>query len=411
MTALAFSIFPMLVPAIEAAKKLGHRVICIHHNKARERYALNFVDQFYHVGPYKRDDLKPHHHRNYIDLNRVIEICKKEEVEYILPSPCGSEAIEIGILNEELKLPGLKYEQSLTCVDKIKFFEFLKKIKAANTPQVSFTLKESHFLKSQEIPEFPLFLKPDQGSYSENTYFLKNEQELWSKIDELKKQNNLKYRHFILQKALSGPNILMEVIVHGGRPIFHCMREVLIDEEHLLGYGSIMPPNLSAMQIKEIANQAFRILDGLEVRHGVFALDFILSPIYGPVCIDANPRPSGSGPAMIKLSYDLDMIESIIRLRAGQEVNFPNQLKHHSGYSLLRLPPGKISHIKYPPQQKDRFLHRGSFDSPTDIGTVVPPKRDISNNRERVYAKGDSQEEVVNKIQSYITGIDVRYDG
>lgn len=413
MTALAFSIFPMMVPAIERARRLGHRIICIHHNASRREYALRYVDEFYHVPAYKPEDKRPEHHRKYINLNRVIEIAKQEHVDYLLPSPCGSEAIEIGLINEALGTPGLNFQQSQICVDKILWNRFLQTHSLPWVPWRPLTKQDfEHDLESFRDFPFPAVIKPDQGTHSLLTQSLESFEDLQLFFDELGGFEIHPYGRMLLQQHLPGQHILTELVCHSGEIRFLSTRDILTDRFPCdIGYGSTLPSSISESQQREVLKLVKAVVTRLRIDHAVLSLDIIFDAQQRPVCIDANPRPSGSGPEMIRLAYGFDYIEALIRLRSGEALDFPNRPEASSAYQLLRLPPGKLNAVQLPPPEKfDVIFHNGSFFQQTAPGAEIEKLRNISNNRERIYAAGYSPTAALNRIQNYINHIKLDYE-
>ncbi len=150
-----------------ARKKLGIKSNLIGIDIEETAPALNFVDKYYLVPRVTND--------NFIE--KVLEICKKEKISLIIPT-IDTELLLYSQNKERFKKEAgteimVSEEKSIKIMrDKILTMKFLKE----NGLDVPKTLTKEDIEK--ENYEFPLFIKPLDGSSSFNNFKIKNKKEL-----------------------------------------------------------------------------------------------------------------------------------------------------------------------------------------------------------------------------------------
>jgi len=129
--------------------------------------ALNFVDKKYKVPKLSSEEFIP----------QIIEICKKENVAIIIPT-LDTELLLYSknkeLIQNECGAKVMVSDENVisTIRNKVKTYEFLKE----NDFRVPKLIKEKEILDKEY--EFPLFIKPLDGSSSINNFKINNEKEL-----------------------------------------------------------------------------------------------------------------------------------------------------------------------------------------------------------------------------------------
>lgn len=129
--------------------------------------ALNFVDKKYKVPQLSSEEFIP----------QIIEICKKENVAIIIPT-LDTELLLYSknkeLIQNECGAKVMVSDENVisTIRNKVKTYEFLKE----NDFRVPKLIKEKEILDKEY--EFPLFIKPLDGSSSINNFKINNEKEL-----------------------------------------------------------------------------------------------------------------------------------------------------------------------------------------------------------------------------------------
>ena len=129
--------------------------------------ALNFVDKKYKVPKLSSEEFIP----------QIIEICKKENVAIIIPT-LDTELLLYSknkeLIQNECGAKVMVSDENVisTIRNKVKTYEFLKE----NDFRVPKLIKEKEILDKEY--EFPLFIKPLEGSSSINNFKINNEKEL-----------------------------------------------------------------------------------------------------------------------------------------------------------------------------------------------------------------------------------------
>lgn len=188
--------------AISAVKALRkgketYRIIGTDINASSEIAGTIFCDAIYQVPRYDSPEY----------ISQIIEICKKEEVNYVLPI-LDQEVEMIAhhtdvFLNDGITPCVSDYITVKTCNDKAETYEYLKK-RMIDTPRV-YLPKEKQMFSLR----FPLFMKPRHGVSSKDCYVVSNIEEYEVLVKRIEEP--------IIQEQLHGKQYVIDIVndTHG----------------------------------------------------------------------------------------------------------------------------------------------------------------------------------------------------
>ncbi|MGU9332073.1 ATP-grasp domain-containing protein [Clostridium perfringens] len=289
-----------------AAKELGVNSTVITADLSDSAPASYFSDKNYKVPRVTTSE--------YIDS--VIEICNQEEVKLVVPT-IDTELLTLAKNRERLenetqaKILISNEEVIKICRDKITTSEFFKK----NGFGVPNEIKDEDL--ENENYEFPLFIKPIDGSSSVNTFKVNNKKELDFFREYVDKP--------IIQSFISGIEYTVDVFLDFDSNI-----------------KTIVPRERIATRSGEISKG--RIVKNLNVIEEVRKVMEVLKPIghitvqcietkEGIKFIEINPRFGGGAPMSIKAGADSP--KSLYKLLRGEDVEYTENFDY--GLLVLRF--------------------------------------------------------------------------
>lgn len=244
------------------------------------------VDVFYKV-PYAKDNDK------YLEF--IYDICKKENVGYILPSTDD----EVDVLNEhrkELNELGIvlclsPYATIHICRDKL--------LSAKTIPDI---IETSCYNEKAELT-YPCILKPLNGRSSIGLYKLYSKEDMLPKIDS---------GNYITQPLIEGNVVTVDVVRHSKKRHI----EVLARKELLRTYNGA-GLSVHIFRDDKLEDRCKQIANMLDI-NGCVCFEFILDKTGKYHMLECNPRLSGgvafscmAGYDFVKAHFDSFMADDI----------------------------------------------------------------------------------------------------
>lgn len=309
------------IHAIQKAKEMGIYLIGLDRNK--NAMGKELLDEFFAI--------------DISDEEKVSEIIKRENIDFVLPVPLGSILTTVGYVNSAFRLKGASNKAIKNSVDKYLFHNVLK-----DNGMRDCTCK---CVKSEEDMDvsFPFVVKPRFGSGSRSVYVIFDELEkgeVWEKVSQEKDE-------FICENFINGQEYGVDGICIDGK-----YKTILIRKKHMtnlpyrqeIGYESVLQTsNTFAIIHKKIEE----IVHVLQYDNCMVNADIIWDG--GKFfCIEIAPRSSGHNLCsdFLPAVTGIDLVEEYIKFMVGQECEFDikdDDMMFYIGYfSLL---PNVVTHI------------------------------------------------------------------
>ncbi len=179
---------------------------------------------------------------------------------------------------------------------------------------------------SQAKDYLPLILKSPTSAGSKDVLLANNESQLKVAIQELRKKNE----QILLEEYLTGPQYLIEVLVHNGRVhIVAVIEQEITFSQRFIVTGYCLLPNINQRMYESIHETVSSILRTFEMKNGACHLEMrLVNGIWK--LIEINPRISGGAMnRIIEVGYGINLVEETIQLMLGKE---PRLTRKHSKY-------------------------------------------------------------------------------
>lgn len=240
-------------------------------------------------------------HDSYIP--QIIEICKKEKINLIVPT-IDTELIKLSQgksqIESQTEAKVLISNQNVIdiCRDKYKTVDFFLE-NGLNAPR--YITKEDLKCKNYE---FPLFIKPLNGSSSINAFKVHNKKELDFFVDYIE--------NYILQDFAEGDEYTIDAFCDfDSKPITIVPRRRLAVRSGEILKGITEKNELIIGEVKKVLNALKPI--------GQITLQGILTE-KGFLFIEINPRFGGGAP--MSIAAGADSCQNLYRLLLGEQLNY-----------------------------------------------------------------------------------------
>jgi len=286
--------------SIKIAKKLGLKVISCDGDKNAIGQKESF--KFYNI------DIK--------DENQIINIAKKHNISFIIPSPLGRYLTTVGAINDEMSLKGITKKAAILCTDKLTFHKILKNhINLAK----QFLVKSDKVLLSilDNDISAPFILKPRFGSGSRGVQVFKEKN--ISSIKKYFKDND--YGDILLEEFILGDEIGVDAIVRDSIVEIIAIRDKTITQlpyRQELAYT--LPSKYESIRSK-IQRLLTKAVSLLEINNSLINFDAIINnnEIY---LIELAPRASGNkiSETILPIALNINPLAIFMQFLIGKNI-------------------------------------------------------------------------------------------
>ncbi len=302
------------------------------------------------------------------------------------------------VIAKKFALPHPNPSAIASCRDKYKFSEL---IKDAGLPTIATTNNPLSLFN------LPVVVKPNPGTGSIGVKLCNTSQEVDKHIKDLQGSD------ILIQEYIVGEEYSAEIVVLKNH--YHVLgitKKYLGSEPYFVEYGHDFPANISATDevYNNITNTLFKALEKVHFNFGPVHVEFRIADekVY---IIEINPRLAGGMiPILIEHSTGIPLIENIIKMCIGKEVDFQPNLNFSTKIAFI-IPEKEgiikqISNI----EQLSKQANIVEVSLYKNVGDIVTLKGDFSDRIGFVIAKAKTVEECADAIRKNLTHISITID-
>lgn len=314
ITCVGGALMPDLLLKVKKSKKYNIKIIGTDEN---ENVSGKFFCDYFEVVPKGSDKIKY--------LNSILHLINKYHIDIIIPTS-DEEALTLSEKKKRIEEKNcivavddfLKIKVLDNKIDTMSFLDnnqinkvFWKKINSLQN--VINTINEN----SNNYDSF--IVKPANLRGSRNIFKIDNKMDVFSKptnkrisFNEFKKIfcKELQFTPFLIMEELSGPAFDVDILTWKGK-LIRCIQRMRINADFPYnGYKLKRKKSISDLCAKVVETMSLSWL---------YDCDIMLDKFDIPHLIELNPRQSGS--VTISLSAGINLIDNIIDLRIGKQVN------------------------------------------------------------------------------------------
>ncbi len=369
--------------AIQAAKRLGHRVVTLDNVPANPGHALAdaaFTDT------------------STTDIPTVVGIALRERIDGAI-SPCTDIAVPtVAALAEALGIVGPPVAATAACCDKLAFREFQRRVGLPHPKSVAIGPDDSPPALDFRTP---WIVKPDRSSGSKGIFILRNAADLAARLPEARSFSPT--RQVGVEQFIDGWQGTVEGIFARGRLAW----EAILDREtapppFVATTGHRLPSRLHGKLKRRLRYQLTAVWRELALCDGPFDADFVCTAdeVY---LLEVSPRLGGNGiTRLLRHATGLDLAEYAVQAALGQAPDLNVPPPRAASVRILGVPQaGKLAYDagEAAALRQEPWLAELEFDLP--LGTEAPA---FQNGRHRVgaaYLVANTREELDDRVAEF----------
>lgn len=376
------------IPLIKAAKKLGFYVITsnlrpddLGHAYADESYTLDFSD-----------------------YAAMLKLARELKIDAVCPGCNDFAAFTSAFLASELGLPGQDSMQSTTIIHhKDRYREFAM-ANGINTP------KAYGFTDIQEIKEkidklkFPVIIKPVDLTGGKGISVIKEKDKLVAAAQ--KAFQITRAGRIVIEEYIEGSRHGLSTFLRDGKIVFY-----FSDNEHyfknpFLVSAASTPGNVPQLVINKLCSEAERIGSLLDLKTGIFHIQYILSN-GEPTIIEICRRPPGDLYILfVELATGVEYSSWLVRSYAGMDCDALTQTEpkgYFTRHCVMSAKAGKVEDIVFKESIKDKIINEFMWwEKGNEIRDEMVEKLGI------VFIQFDTKEEMLEKTERMQEIIEVK---
>lgn len=368
---------------IKKAKSLGYYVLTVDGNSNAEGFM--YADEYQNI--------------NIVDQENCLKYARKHNIDGVMTAATDYGVLTASYIAQELNLPGLKYSSAQLIKNKYQVRKRLFEKNVDDTEQSYEVDERTDFKKLTQKISYPVMVKPCDGSGSRGTTKVTKEDEI-AFACKYAIQNSLSKKAEI-ESFIKGNEYGVESFVDNGQIyIMSIIKKWMTKEPFYAELGHAIPSGLPEKlenKIKECVEKAILALD---INFGAVNMDVIVTEDNRVHIVDVGARMGGNliGSHLVPIGTGIDYMANLIKLSVGDPIDVVlNHEPCNVATKLLALTPGKIEEL--PDINKVEKKFNVEIHHHLQVGDCIQEYHTNLDGCGYIIAKGDTQEEVVNKAE------------
>ena len=320
------------VNTIKLIKELGHYCIAIDGNP--DAIGFKFCDEYANI--------------DVLDIRACVEYAKNKKIDGVTTTSATITLPAVAAIGEELGLIAISSEVVDVLRDKYKI---KKKLFDGGSNIYGYfseiSTKELYYEAKKNI-DYPVVIKPSDGSGSKGISIVYNEEDLIPAIKYAYKSSRTK--GIYIESFIKGKEYGVEsFVINGEVVIYGIIKQVFIDNGREIEYGHCVPSGLPSEVEENIKNEVKKAIKILGINYGSVNMDIILSEgEQEPYIIDVGARVGLNKIAekIVPFSNGVDIFKNTIRLCIGENVDIYPKYSKNIATRVIILEQGKIKDIE-----------------------------------------------------------------
>ena len=314
-----------LLPAIEAAHKHGYYVITVDY--LPENIAHQYSDEYHNV--------------SIIDKEAVLQLAQELQIDGILSFAVDPGVVTAAYVAEKMGLPfTCSYEAACILQDKARFRQFLAD-NGFNVPTAKGYDNTEEALQDISLFHWPVIVKPVDSAGSKGVSRVDDPKNLRQAINHALASSHS--GNFIIEDFLEkeGLSCGSESFAADGKLLYNGFYDQYFDNEAENPYtpsAECWPSSKDEKYLNEIRSELQRLFDLLEIRTGLFNVEWRVCKDGKCYLMEVSPRAGGNRLAeMLKIAADVDIIDAEIQKSVGKPIKDIHEPNYSGYYSILVL--------------------------------------------------------------------------
>lgn len=244
-----------------------------------------------------------------MDFDKVIEICKQEQVDGVVTNGSNLTIESSSYVAEALKFPCTPYATIKAIKDKHFVRQKTKDIDGLQ--QV-----KNYEYDGQEPLFFPCIVKPVSGAAKEGVSFVANKDEFAKAIRYAQGDNGEK-KKILIEEFIEGREVSVESIsFHGNHYVIQVTDKDSTGAPHFVEIGHHQPANITNDLRNRINSVIPKILQAVQFQNGATHIELKINNKNEIYLIEINPRGGGDeiSNTLVELSTNVDYVKAMIEV-------------------------------------------------------------------------------------------------
>jgi biotin carboxylase len=287
------------IPVIEAARRMGYRVITSDNTPSNPGHRL--ADASFTV--------------DTTDVAGCIDLARRQRISGVIAPATDVAVLTAACIAEHLRLPGPSVAAAIATTHKLRFREFLTGSGFCSPRAIDVT---NGLTEGIDFDGKAWLLKPCRSSGSKGVFIVRTASEFHGRIEETRSFSL--DGQALLEEFVSGTQHTCEGAITEGR----IAMSLITDRDttpapHTATSGHRVPTRLSPAMQQRALQVIERALRHLEIEEGPFDCDFVATPA-DIVLIEITPRIGGNSlMQLVEKSVGFDLTGYAVRYAGGQK--------------------------------------------------------------------------------------------
>lgn len=316
---------------IKKAKELGYYVLCVDGNPKAEGY--QYADEYETI--------------NITDKEACLLYVKDKQIDGVMTAATDYGVLTASYIAETLNLHGNSMKSALLIKNKYQIRKCLFEAKADDTEQAYEISDFSQTEKIKDAIQYPVMVKPCDGSGSRGASKVECESELQTAI-QYAIEGSLT-RKAVIESFIVGNEYGVESLVCNGEiHVMGVMKKKMTKPPYYAELGHQIPSEFSAEFEERIKDSVKKAIQALGVTFGSVNMDLLITDAKKIHIVDVGARMGGNliGSHIIQAGTGIDYLGNLIKATVGDQVDFqPTKAPKAIATRLLALTPGKICEL------------------------------------------------------------------
>lgn len=330
---------------IQKAKEMGYYVLTI--DMDSNAIGFQYADEYEVI--------------NIVNQEECLQYAKKKKIDGVLTAATDYGVLTTSYIARELKLNGLDYNVAKIIKNKYEVRKIMAQQKVDDTAQF-FEVKTEKELNNicNEI-NFPVIVKPVDGSGSKGVSKAKNKEELLD-IYNIASKQSLSHKVLIETFIIGQEYGVESFVLNGNVNILGIMKKHMTKPPYYAELGHSLPAGISSDLRKKIEKVVTNTINALNINFGSVNMDLLVTSDEKVYIVDIGCRMGGNliGSHVIPYSTGIEYMENIIRACVGDELDFQPKLEKCISTRILALTPGIVKELpdfnKYMEDKRIKYI-------------------------------------------------------
>ena len=279
-----------------------------------------------------------------VDAARCLAFAKEQQIDGVMTAATDYGVVCAAVIAEALKLPGIGVQTAKTIRDKYAVHELLRINKVDDSGPAYQIFSREDIAGIVPLIEYPIMIKPCDGSGSRGVTRADNEDELGAALDAAGTAS--KTGNVLIQRFISGTEYGAEAVVCDGVPlVLAVMQKWMTPPPHYAELGHAVPSGLPEVVEKKARDMIIQAISGLGIHTGAVNIDFLISRDETIHIIDVGARMGGNliGSHIVPIGTGYDYMGNLLRMAVDDPIDLPKISRINPVVTrLLALPPGTV---------------------------------------------------------------------